>query len=262
MNSPFFSIITACKNAELTLEQTLESVVAQTFTNYEHVCIYGSSDDATGEIIDHYVANNPQSMVITDKATGFYSALNQGIQTSSGDYILTLNADDVLASNTVLEKIRARFEVMNDSPDIFGCNVIMSDESGNVIRYFEGDQGSLRFGWMPPHPGLVIRRRVFQKVGYYDADFKVSADYEFILRMLYRKKSREKFSVYNDQAIISHMMKPGGLSSNRWRGLCEDFQIAKQYFPVMFPFVVFLKKLRKIKTFFIKPKKLGSVLSQ
>lgn len=254
MNSPFFSIITACKNAEFTIEQTLESVVAQTFTNYEHVCIYGSSDDATGEIIERYVANNPQSMVITDKATGFYSALNQGIQASTGKYILALNADDVLASSTVLEKIRARLEVMNDSPDVFGCNVIMSDENENVIRYFESVQGSLRFGWMPPHPGLVIRRRVFQKVGYYDDDFKVSADYEFILRMISRKKGRERFSVCNDQTIISHRMQPGGLSSNRWQGLCEDFQIAKKYFPLMFPFVVFLKKLRKIKTFLIKPK--------
>lgn len=117
------SIITATYNSEKTLKDTLESVLKQTYTNYEHIIIDGMSKDSTIKIVKEYEDKYKGKLrYISEKDTGLYDAMNKGIKMATGDVIGILNSDDVYANETVLEKIANRFKETNCTRNICKFN--------------------------------------------------------------------------------------------------------------------------------------------
>ena len=108
------SIITATYNSEKTLKDTLESVLKQTYTNYEHIIVDGDSKDNTMKIVKTYEEKYQGKLrYISEKDSGIYDAMNKGIKMATGDIIGILNSDDIYANENVLEKIAKKFEQTN-----------------------------------------------------------------------------------------------------------------------------------------------------
>lgn len=113
------SIITATYNSEKTLKDTLESVLKQTYTNYEHIIVDGASKDSTMQIVKEYEEKyNGRLKYVSEKDSGLYDAMNKGIKMATGDIIGILNSDDIYASEFVLEKIANKFKETNCARNI------------------------------------------------------------------------------------------------------------------------------------------------
>lgn len=179
------SVVTAVFNRAATIGEAIDSVQAQTWADVEHVIKDGGSTDGTLEIVRHRARSN--AIVFSERDGGIYDAINRGIERSSGDIIGLMHSDDMFAHNDVLSKVAAAF----DSADVDGVygdlQYVTASDPGRVIRYWragEYDPALLKWGWMPPHPTLYLRKEVFDRFGLYDTSYRIAADYEAILRYL------------------------------------------------------------------------------
>lgn len=201
------SIITACKNAELTIEDTIRSITKQTYSNIEHIIIDGISEDNTRELVKKYP--DTVTKFISEPDTGVYDAMNKGIKHSTGDILLFLNADDVLINENVIEIVAKEFK-SNKSEILLG-NIIFLDKYTGAIYAMKQDFvdkikliSSTIF-----HPATFFRREAFEKYGYYNEENKITSDYEWYLN--YFIKNNGKFK-YIDTPIS--IFSIGGLSSS------------------------------------------------
>jgi len=181
---PLFSIITVVYNGEKTIEETIKSILAQTYKNIEYIIIDGASTDGTVEIIKKY--QNEISYWVSEKDGGIYDAMNKGLIASNGEIIGIVNADDTLYPHTlkeVQELMRMKhldytygsIHLMNEKSVIFGETVPMKHEDISIRKYID----------MPfPHPSLFVKKDVYTQVGLFNTQFKLSADYDFVLRLL------------------------------------------------------------------------------
>lgn len=113
------SIITVTYNSSKTLKDTIESVLKQTYTNYEHIIVDGLSKDNTMEIVKEYEAKyNGKLKYISEKDSGLYDAMNKGIKMATGDIIGILNSDDMYAHENVLQEIVEKFKETNCARNI------------------------------------------------------------------------------------------------------------------------------------------------
>ena len=169
------SIITVCFNSESTIRDTIESVLKQTYKDYEYIIVDGKSTDNTLNIINEY----KNIKLISEKDKGFYDALNKGIKIASGDIIGIINADDVLYDENVFKTIVDNYK---DDTQIMYANIkYYNEDFSKVVRdYISGAKYSN--AWCPAHPSMYIRKEVFDKIGYYNLDYRIVADYDFMVR--------------------------------------------------------------------------------
>lgn len=185
------TVITAVFNNRTTISTAIESVIGQSCAEQiEYVVIDGMSSDGTSDIIETYL--DRISAYYREPDDGIYDALNKGIARSSGDIIGFVHADDVLADEHVIEMVRDKF--VNEHVDaVYGDLVYVDQDMQRVVRYWKSgdyDHGKFRLGWMPPHPTVFVRREVYQRYGSYRTDFGSSADYECMLRLMYKNHIR------------------------------------------------------------------------
>jgi len=180
------SIITVCFNSEKTIRDTIESVIAQDYTDIEYIIVDGGSNDSTMSIIQEY--EDSTNTVITELDKGIYDAMNKGIKLATGDIIGILNSDDIFENSLVISDVIKLFKSIPTVSLIFGDVVIVDPiKTENIIRFCSSKnfrRWKLRFGWMPPHPATFIKKTVYEQVGNYSLDYKISADYELFVRML------------------------------------------------------------------------------
>lgn len=180
------SIITVCFNSEKTIRDTIESVIAQDYTDIEYIIVDGGSNDSTMSIIQEY--EDSINTVITELDKGIYDAMNKGIKLATGDVIGILNSDDIFENSLVISDVIKLFKSIPTVSLIFGDVVIVDPiKTENIIRFCSSEnfrRWKLRFGWMPPHPATFIKKTVYEQVGNYSLDYKISADYELFVRML------------------------------------------------------------------------------
>src|SRR5688500_17193430 len=180
------SIITATFNSAKTVKDTLESVRAQRYSEVEHIIIDGLSSDGTLPIVHQY----PNiSVVVSEKDSGIYDAMNKGIALASGEVIGILNSDDIYADSHVLSEVAQIFN--DDRVDACYADLQYVDEKDTtkLVRHWKSGnfrKGSFFYGWMPPHPTLFLRRRVYDKIGLFNLSLKTAADYELMLRIFVR----------------------------------------------------------------------------
>lgn len=204
------SIITPSYNSGNTIKSCLESIQHQTYKNLEHILIDGGSKDDTIGIAHTY----PHlAKIVSEPDQGIYDAMNKGIKLSNGDIIGILNSDDVYASQEVIQSVISRFK--NDKVEAAYGNLNYINIRNKIIRKWrsgEYNRDLFLQGWMPPHPTFFIRREFYDKYGFYNTDFSISADYELMLRMLYRYKLNCE---YIPEVLVS--MRTGGHSNSSWR---------------------------------------------
>jgi glycosyltransferase len=244
------SIITICYNREATISKTIESVLNQDYSNIEYIIIDGNSNDRTIEIVRSY--SNKISCFISEPDKGMYDAINKGLKLSNGDIIGLMHSDDEFYDNTVISQIVCGFENNINAFGIYGNGVYVSNDSNeNIIRDRIGGNFSLNKinnGWLPLHPTVYFKKSVIEKYGYYNLDFNIASDTEFLLRYLF--KHQIKLTYINSYLV---KMRMGGLSTNYKRAievLLEDYRIYKYH--GLNPFVVvFLKKIIALKQYLI-----------
>lgn len=222
------SIITCVLNNSKTIGQTMQSFQNQNYTNKEQVIIDGGSSDGTLEIITKLKKKN--TILISSPDKGIYHALNKGMDQSKGKVIGILHSDDFYKNKKILKIVSDAFNT-SGADIVYGDLVYISKNYPyKKIRYWKaGNYNSERLqnGWMPPHPAVFIKKKIINKIGKYNLKFKISADYDFLLRALNNKKIK-KF--YLPTTFIK--MRLGGKSNKSLKNLFiksyEDFQIIKK----------------------------------
>jgi glycosyltransferase involved in cell wall biosynthesis len=206
---PLISIITVSMNSADTIEQTLKSVVYQTYDNIEYIVLDGGSTDATQEIARKYLGHIDYWRSGPDN--GVYDAMNQGIALAKGDYIGFLNSDDFLSGPQVIENIVDEIRRTGVDAVFSGLDIVDRHNTANVHRRYRVNKISaamLRIGIMPPHPTFYCRRSVYLKAGPYKTDYRIAADFEMVVRLFTQMKISWS---YVD--IVSVIMRTGGISN-------------------------------------------------
>lgn len=183
------SIVTATYNREDTISDSLKSLRRQTFSNYQHIIQDGASTDGTLDIINNL--SDSRTRLVSETDTGIYDALNRGIKRASGDIIGLMHSDDFFASDTVLEKVAAAFSDTSTDGVYGDLQYVSASNPERIIRHWRAGKYTskrLKYGWMPPHPTLYLRREVFENWGCYDTSYQIAADYDAMLRWLVRGK--------------------------------------------------------------------------
>jgi glycosyltransferase involved in cell wall biosynthesis len=208
------SLITVCFNSARTIETAIESVLSQNGVDIEYIVIDGASQDGTVDVLKKYEPKFEGRMRwISEKDNGMYDALNKGISLATGDVVGILNSDDMFESAETLSCIVAAFE--KDIDCIYGDIRFVKSDLQTTVRYYGArhwSQWMHNFGYMPPHPSVYIRRECFNKFGGYKLGYKISADFELMVRYLCRNRISVK---YLPQCLVK--MRMGGLSTRNWR---------------------------------------------
>ena len=205
------SIITVCFNSSKTIEKTFQSIKNQSYQNIEYIVVDGGSSDDTLKIIKNY--NSCISNYISESDKGLYDAMNKGIALATGDLIGVLNSDDIFLDVFVLENI-AKFHQENDIDASIG-NITQFNESGKTVRKYSSKNWTpenLKIGFMPPHPSIFFKRKLFEKYGNYHLDFISGADYELIVRFFIKHQVSWKYSDITTTAMLR-----GGISSSGYK---------------------------------------------
>ena len=223
-----FSVITAVYNNENTIKDAIESVLSQTHNDIEYIVIDGGSNDSTCNIIEQY--KEQIDVYISEKDNGIYDALNKGIANATGEVICFLHSDDIYSNNDILKKANAIFE-KEDTDSIYGDLIyVKKDNINNTVRYWKSGlftPKKLKYGWMPPHPTFFVKRKIYEKHGNFDTSFRISADYDTVLRFLSVHKIK---TTYLSEVLIK--MRLGGASNKSLKNLknktLEDIKALKK----------------------------------
>ncbi len=222
------SIITACFNRERTISGAIESVLSQKYDNIEYIIIDGLSRDKSVDIINRYEKNI--DIIVSEKDTGMYNAINKGIVKSTGDIVGLLHSDDFFYDDNTIQKIVDKF--YESSADVVYANGLYVDEDDiakikRVYRAKVFKNRYLYFGWIPLHTTIFVKKEVFEEYGLYQENFKIASDYEISLRWFKNKQLKKVF--LNDWVV---KMRLGGKSTDLKQQKVkskEDLEIIKQY---------------------------------
>lgn len=199
------SIITTTYNDAENLRRIVRQIAAQDYKNIEYIIVDGGSTDHTREVIAEAEELFGERLTwISEPDKGIYDALNKGFRMATGDLLGC--CFDEYATEDVLSKMVAAVE-RDHSDGVHGDLVYVDGE--RIVRRWHMGQGSIRTGWMPGHPTLYVKRQVYEAYGYYKTDYRISADYEFMIRILKDKKVRLS---YIPEVLIR--MSHGGTSTN------------------------------------------------
>lgn len=220
------SLITITYNSAKTLKDTLKSVVEQTYSDVEYIIVDGASKDKTVSIIEEYEPLfKGRIKWISEPDKGLYDAMNKGICMATGDIVGILNSDDYFTSNDVIQRIVEAFEQNSKLDAVYGDVHFVNPNNLDIcVRYYSSKvfkRYLMRLGFMPAHPSFYIRKECFNKYGLYKTDYKVAADFEFLLRVIYKEK-------INIQYLPLDMvtMRTGGASTS---GIESHKRIMKEH---------------------------------
>ena len=192
------SIITATYNSSSTVRDTIESVLKQSYQDYEYIIVDGNSKDNTIDIVAEYKDRfNGRLRWVSEPDKGIYDAMNKGIEMATGEVVGILNSDDFFTSDDVLERVAKEFDMNSTLDAIYGDIHFVKDEDlTKCTRYYSSSYFRpwlLRFGFMPAHPSFYVRKEVYQKYGLYDLQFRTSSDFEMMVRLFGKNKIKAKY---------------------------------------------------------------------
>lgn len=244
------SIITVVYNNVQTLRDTIESVLAQDYPHIEYIIVDGASTDGTVELVQGYGSRIGQFISEPDK--GLYDAINKGIRLASGEVVGLLHSDDLFYGTDAVSKIARTFEQQTVDSVYADLHYVDQKDTRRVVRNWHSGEFSrkrFRLGWMPPHPTFYVKKAVYEQYGLYDTEFKSAADYELMLRLLYKHNIS---TAYIPDTLVK--MRVGGESNrslkNRLRANREDFMAWRKNNLHPRFYTRLLKPLRKLPQFF------------
>lgn len=190
--------------------RALDTILAQ---QHEHklelIVVDAGSTDGTLDVIEAY--RERISVLVSEPDEGIFYGINKGISMSTGtsdDVVHFLAADDQYNDPLVIRDVMDVFS--EEGIDACYGDQIYTDEAGKVVRYWKTGtyrRAKLYYGWLPPHPTFFVRKRVYENFGLFDTQYRISADYDFMLRLLFKHKISMK---YVDRVLVN--MAPGGNS--------------------------------------------------
>ena len=246
------TVITVVKNGAGTIRNCLQSVAEQGI-KIEHLIIDGGSSDDTCAIVRDVAGSHASAVkyrIISEPDKGIYDAMNKGLKAATGEIICILNADDVYASKDVLKTVSSAFEY-SSLDSCYGDLDYVDPATGKVTRHWvagEYRRDSFLWGWMPPHPVFFVRKSAYDRFGLFRLDMGSSADYELMLRFLYKHGISSKYI-----PGVMVRMGSGGISNKtlaqRLRAHCKDREAWRVNDLRPYPWTLLMKPVRKIHQF-------------
>jgi glycosyltransferase involved in cell wall biosynthesis len=220
------SIITVSYNSSKTIEKTIKSVLNQTYDNIEYIIIDGNSSDGTKDIIKMYESKFEGRMKwISEEDNGIYDAMNKGINMASGKWVGIINSDDWYHYDAITNVVNC--DNNSSDPDVIFGNLKFIYNFGEKDYYVNIDQPKnlsiLENGKTIHHPSVFIKKKIYDKFGVYNTDYKLAADYELLLRF-YLNNLNFKYC----NANIAYF-RAGGASNNALALIKEYNQIKSNY---------------------------------
>ena len=224
---PKFSIITVTYNAEKVLEDTIQSVIFQTYRNVEYIIVDGASKDHTLEIVNKY--HNRINKVISETDKGLYDAMNKGIQLATGDYLCFLNAGDKFHDSETLQKIVHTLKGQ-ELPDVIYGETAIVDEEGHFLhmRRLSTPEHlhwkSFKEGMLVCHQAFFARREL-ALANPYDLRYRFSADFDWCIRIMKQSKN-----LHNTHLTLIDYLNEGMTTQNHKASLKERFRIMTKHY--------------------------------
>ena len=224
---PKFSIVTVTYQAGKVLEDTIQSVIFQTYRNVEYIIVDGGSTDNTLDIVKKY--QDRISIVVSEPDKGLYDAMNKGIRLATGDYICFLNAGDELHENETLQRMVVTLKG-KEIPDVIYGETAIVDEEGHFLhmRRLQAPDvlhwKSFKEGMLVCHQAFFARRELALKHPY-DLQYRFSADFDWCIRIM-----KDAKYLHNTRLTLIDYLNEGMTTRNHKASLKERFRImAKHY---------------------------------
>ena len=213
------TLITVCRNSQNSISKTMDSIECQIDKNFIHIIIDGKSTDSTLDIINNYTSTN--RFIFSEKDTGIYDAMNKGISYSNTEYLTFLNSDDYIDEYFV-KNIN---QYLNYDYDYIYSAVYAVRLKDKPKLYTPPEINSnFNFQYMPfPHPGLVVKKSIFNDIGNFNLNYKYAADLEWILRLV----SKKDYSSFRN--INPNIYYTIGGAGNSYKSFSESIKIYKTY---------------------------------
>jgi glycosyltransferase involved in cell wall biosynthesis len=220
------SLITITYNSAQTLKDTLTSVLEQSYADIEYILVDGASKDDTVAMIKAFEPKfNGRMKWISEPDKGLYDAMDKGIRMATGDVIGILNSDDFFTSKEILAKVAKAFEQDAQLDAVYGdVHFVNPDDLKKCIRYYSSKvfkRSLMRLGFMPAHPSFYLKKECFDKYGVYKTDYQIAADFEFLLRVIYKENVKTQYL-----PIDMVTMRTGGASTS---GIESHLKIMKEH---------------------------------
>ena len=243
------SIITATYNSERTLRDTMESILSQTFQDFEYIIVDGASKDATLDIIREYEPRFQGKMrYVSEPDKGIYDAMNKGFAMATGDVIGILNSDDFFTSEDVLQAVVDGFAGEYVDAVYADIHFVGTDDLTKCVRYYSSGvfrPWMMRFGMIPAHPSFYCRKAVYDQYGSFDTTYRIAADFEILLRLIFIHRIRTR---YVKKDFVT--MRLGGASTTGYGSwsliMKEHLQIMKRHGVVTNRFLLSLRYIYKL----------------
>ena len=246
------SVITVCFNSAETIEETIRSVMSQSYRDIEYIIVDGGSSDGTLDILKKY--SKKIHKLISEPDSGIYDAMNKGIGLATGEILGFLNSGDVYLSQTIIEQIVKSIKAQNADCCYGDLEYVGKNNQKRTVRSWKSRpywEKLFEKGWHPPHPTFFVKKSVYDRYGFFDLSYSIASDYELMLRFL------QKYSIsscYIPTTLVR--MRIGGKSNkNLWQIIkanVECYQAWKKNGLTISPFIMLRKPLSKVRQYFVK----------
>ena len=227
--TPVFSVITVTYNAAAVLEDTIQSVIAQTYHHVEYIIVDGASKDGTTGIIDRY--RDRIARVVSEPDGGLYDAMNKGIALATGDYLCFLNAGDSFHEDDTLQQIVHSLAPHDTLPGVTYGETDLVDCEGHFVRKRRLSAPevltwkSFRQGMLVCHQAFFARRDLVEP---YDLRYRFSADFDWCIRVM-----KKAHVLHNAHLVVIDYLDEGLTTANRRASLLERFRIMCRHYGVL-----------------------------
>lgn len=213
------SVITATWNSGATLRDTLESVLGQTYQDIEHIIVDGGSTDNTMELVREYEPRyHGRLRYVSEPDKGIYDAMNKGIGMATGEVVGILNSDDFYTSHDIVETLVDELN-RNKVDAVYGdIHYVDNEDLDKCVRYYSSAgfrRWKMLLGFMPAHPSFYCRKEAYERFGLFKTSYKVAADYENLLRLIYVGKISIKYVPKDCVTMRTGGASTSGLTSHR-----------------------------------------------
>ena len=247
------SIVTPTYNSAETLRDTLESILSQSYDDYEVLLQDAGSKDGTIALAKEFEPKfGGRLKIVSEPDKGLYDGFNKGAQRAVGDVIGVLNSDDFYTSSEVLETIANAFEEHSDLDAVYAdVHYVDPSDTKHIVRYYSSksfEPKRMRMGYMPAHPTFYCRKECYERYGYFDLSYRVAADFENLLRLIYVNKIR---TLYIQEDWVT--MRTGGASSSGFQShrriIRDHFRAFRKNNVKVNPFMYFWRYVEKLREF-------------
>lgn len=236
-----FTIATCTFNAATVVQRTLDSVLTQSYSHVEHLILDGVSKDDTVAMAEAYkqrsdeMDNCHEVVILSEKDSGLYDAMNKGLKRATGDYIVFLNAGDVLPSPDTLENIAARVGEGEELPGVLYGDTDIVDSEGHFLRHRRLRPPkrltwrSFKWGMLVCHQAFYARVDIARDTLYNNKDYRLSADVDWCIRVM-KASAKRRLPLRNVNDVIVNYLDGGMSVTSHKASLKERFHVMADHY--------------------------------